>query len=760
MRSLACAALALPGVAWADAGPTESQNEVVVTAPLPGSELPSDRVATWTQGLDAAQIERNGPPAVLAAMERWLAGVSLGQAQANPFQPNLFFRGFQASPLAGDSQGLAVYLDGARFNQPFGDTVDWDLIPDEAVSSITLEGSAPAFGLNALGGAISVRLKTGFSDPTSEASASGGSFGRWSAEAQHGGADGARSVFLMAAVSHDGGWRDFSPSDLRQGYLDLGWRRGEAEAHFSLLGADNSLTGDGPSPVELLAADRSAVFTHPDSTENRYLRAQATGQAAIGGDWSLHALAYAARLDQSTANADVSDVEACVDQPGLLCLSGEPARDSSGAPIPDVLNGGPYAQLNRTTTRSYAFGASAQLSSMARLAGRPNNAALGVSLDGGRTRFSASSELGAMTQDRGFGAPIAFIDQPDGSIAPVGVDADSLYFGVYLQDVLDLTSALSIDASARANFARLDLHDLLGQDLNGRHSYGRLNPAIGADYRLSPAATLYLGFSEANRAPTPAEISCASPDRPCSLTNFFVGDPDLRQVTAHTWEAGVKGKAMAAGLSIRWNLDAFRTTSRNEIILVSSELHGRAFFQNVGATRRQGVTANLELRSKRLTAWAAYAYTDARFLTGLVLNSPDNPEAAPDGTIEVRPGAHMPGTPAHRLKLGLDYDVTSRLHVGFDGIISSGAVLFGDEANLTPKTSPYAVFGLNAAYRVTASTELFGEITNLGDARYATYGTFCPTSQAPIPEAPGASDPRCLSPGAPRTFRIGVRIGG
>jgi outer membrane receptor protein involved in Fe transport len=758
MKSLACAALALPGVAWAEVSPVSSPDEVVVTAPLPGSELPADRVPTWTQRIDSAEIARTGPPAVLAAMEHRLAGVSLGEAQANPFQPNLVYRGFQASPLAGDAQGLAVYLDGARFNQPFGDTVDWDLIPDQAVRSVTLEGSSPAFGLNALGGAISIRLKTGFSDPGAGASASGGSFGRWAVDAEQGGADGGRSVFVMAAATHDGGWRDFSPSDLRQGYADFGWRRDQAEAHLSLLGADNSLTGNGPAPVELLEADRDAVFTHPDLTLNRYVRAQLSGQAALGGAWSLHALAYAARLDQRTRNADVSDVEACEDQPGTLCLSGLPVTDISGAPVPDVLNGGPYAQLNRTATRSDALGASVQLSSMARLAGRPNSAAVGFSFDGGRTRFAASSQLGAMTADRGFGSPIAVLVQPDGSIAPVRVDASSLYLGLYAQDVLDLTDALSIDASARANFARLALDDRLGQALSGRHSYWRVNPAIGADYRLSRHVTVYLGYSEANRTPTPAEISCASPERPCSLTNFFVGDPDLNQVTAETVEAGLKGKAEAAGLALTWSVDAFRTTSHNEIILVSSELHGRAFFQNVGATRRQGVTANLELRSRRLTAWAAYAYTDARFLTGLVLNSPDNPQADPDGRIQVQPGARMPGTPAHRLKLGLDYDLTPRLRLGLEGVVSSGAVLFGDEANLTPRTGAYAVFGFNGSYRLTRALELFGELTNIADARYSTFGTFCPTSQAPIPEAPGAADPRCLSPGAPRALRFGVRI--
>ena len=757
MKALCVVALAVPAIAWA--GPPQISSEVVVTAPLPGSELSADRVPTWVQALGAADIERAGPPAVLDSMDRRLAGVSLGQAQANPFQPNLVYRGFQASPLAGNAQGLAVYLDGARFNQPFGDTVDWDLIPDEAVQSVTLEGSSPAFGLNALGGAVAVKLKTGFSDPTAEASVSAGSFGGWAAQAQRGYAGNGRSVFLMAAVTHDGGWRDFSPSDLRQGYLDFGWRSERSEAHLSLLAADNALTGNGPSPVQLLRASPNAVFTHPDLTIDRYVRAQLTGQTALAGHWSLHALAYAARLDQSTRNADVSDVDACAGQPDLLCLSDQFVTDTSGALVPSAPSGGPYAQLNRTATRSDAFGASVQLSSMGILLGRASNAAVGASLDGGRTDFVASSQLGTMTSDRGFTDPIAVIDQADGTVAPVSVRANNLYLGLFAQDVLELTPALSIDVSARANFARLDLHDRLGGDLTGRHSYRRLNPSIGASYRLSSLATVYLGYALANRTPTPAEISCASPKEPCSLTNFFVGDPNLKQVTAHTYQAGLKGKAAwRSGLVASWSLEAYRTASRNEIVLVASDLHGLAFFQNVGSTRRQGVTADLELRSDKLSAWAAYAYTDARFLTDLVLNSPDNPRASADGRIQVRPGARMPGIPAHQLKLGADYAFTPALHLGVSEIISSGQVLFGDEANLTPGTSPYAVVNANGAYRVSRTIELFGEVTNLTGARYATFATFCPTSQAPIPEAPGAANPRCLSPGAPRAFRIGVKF--
>ncbi len=732
--------------------------EVVATAPLPGSDVPLDRVATHVQILRTEDLERSAPPAALRALDTRLTGVSLGDAQDNPFQPNLHYRGFQASPLAGDAQGLAVYLDGARFNQPFGDTVDWDLIPDQAISTITLEGSNPVFGLNALGGSLAVRLKTGFTDTGGEIVLAGGSHGQWQAQTQVGASAGGRAIFVAVSRIHDDGWRDRSPSDLLQGYLDLGWAGARAEVHLKLIGADNSLTGNGPAPVELLAVRRASVFTFPDKSRNRYLRASLSGSVQLASDASLSIQAYGGRLNQATRNGDSSDVEPCASDPAVLCLDDAFVTDGSGATVTDFLAGSPYGQLDLTSQRSDAFGGSIQLSSKTPLGAHANQFVLGAGVDAGRTLFAASSVLGELTPDRGFAGPGVSIDQADGSIAPVRLTTFTTYVGVYALDVFSLTPSLTLSTSARLNLARQRLRDELGTVLNGVHRFGRFDPALGATYAFSPGLTAYAGVSATNRAPTPAELSCAGPETPCSLSNFFVADPALKQVTATTFEGGVRGHFRTGpDTMVRWTVDAYRTQTHNDIIFAASAIHGRDYFRNAGDTRRQGVEASLEVRGPKLTAFAAYAFVDARFRTAQVLNSPDNPDADPDGLIAVSPGARMPGTPAHRLKLGLDYRPTDALRAGVTAVFSSGQVLFGDEANLTPMTRPYAVFGLEGGYRLTKSIELFGSVANLLDARYETFGTFCPTSQVAIAEAPGATDARCLSPAAPRSFTAGLR---
>src|SRR5450759_822950 len=119
-------------------------------------------------------------------MNRRLNGVYVNEVQGNPFQPDVNYRGYTASPLLGTPEGISVYMDGVRMNQPFGDVVSWDLIPRIAISEAALmPGSNPLFGLNTLGGAVSIQSKDGNSQPGTGIEVSGGSYGRRSAEVEH-----------------------------------------------------------------------------------------------------------------------------------------------------------------------------------------------------------------------------------------------------------------------------------------------------------------------------------------------------------------------------------------------------------------------------------------------------------------------------------------------------------------------------------------------------------------------------------------------
>ncbi|GAC1337144.1 MAG: TonB-dependent receptor [Acetobacteraceae bacterium] len=733
--------------------------EIVGTAPLdPGADR--DRVPANSQVLRREDLVRAGPASALRALAERVGGVSLNEAQGNPFQPNLTYRGFEASPLAGNPQGLAVYINGTRFNAPFGDTTNWDLIPDMAIERLELVGANPAFGLNALGGAVSVRLRDGFSYRGAELELSGGSFGQIRASGQYGVQSGNTAAYIAATGLNETGWRDHSPSQLRQVYGDIGYRGDKTELHLSLLGAINALTGNGVAPVELLDVSRSAVFTYPDATRNKYLRAMVTGSYEVNETFGLQASAYYSNLSQRTYNGNAADAAPCAGAPDTLCTNnGQMLTARGGAAIPNFLNrGAPYALLNETATDSNGYGISLQATHRTELLGRANRLLVGASFDGGDTIFSARTSIGALTLDRDYAGPGLVLDQADGSITPVRVAASTRYFGLYGQDTLDLAPALALILSGRLNGAQITLRDQNRTALNGNHDFVHFNPGAGLTYKIAPALTAYAGYSMANRAPTPAELTCASAASPCSLTNFFVADPALKQVVATTLEAGLRGRIDVADAHVTWNAGVFRTTSDDDILFTGSAISGRGFFRNVGQTRRQGVEAGLSLQRGGLSAFFDYAYTSATFQTSFTSISPDNPFADPTGATQVRRGDRIPSIPQHQLKLGVQYDVTSRWKVGSTGTVSSGRVLQGDEANLNPRTGSYFVLNLNTSYQITEHIEVFGLAQNVLDAKYATFGAFSPVGLVPITQTPDATNTRSLSPGAPVAAYGGVRV--
>ena len=150
----AFALLLCPAVLAADAKPaTLSLVEVIGVTPLPGLTLSRDLIPSPVQTATDADIQRSNAISLPDFLNRNIGSVHINDMAGNPFQPDVNYRGFTASPVLGTPQGLSVYMDGVRLNQPFGDVVSWDVIPRSAISNITLmPGSNPLFGLNTLGG--------------------------------------------------------------------------------------------------------------------------------------------------------------------------------------------------------------------------------------------------------------------------------------------------------------------------------------------------------------------------------------------------------------------------------------------------------------------------------------------------------------------------------------------------------------------------------------------------------------------------------
>jgi outer membrane receptor protein involved in Fe transport len=250
--------------------------------------------------------------------------------------------------------------------------------------------------------------------------------------------------------------------------------------------------------------------------------------------------------------------------------------------------------------------------------------------------------------------------------------------------------------------------------------------------------------------PTPVELTCADPDDPCRLPNAFVSDPPLHQVTAATWEAGVR---QARGPT-RWAVAAFTTTARDDIIFVSSgTLRGEGHFQNITRTRRRGLEGTLDYEiANRFSATAAYTWQRATFGVPIRIASRFHP-GAERSEIAVASGDRLPGVPAHAGKLAVGAALTDRLAVGASVRAQSGQFLRGDEANLLDRTRGFVVFNAHARRRLTDRLIAIVEAQNLLDARYYTFGVL----GDPSPVADD-DDPRFLSPGAPRAVWGGVEI--
>jgi iron complex outermembrane recepter protein len=654
--------------------------------------------------------------------------------------------------LLGLPQGLAVYQDGVRVNEPFGDTVSWALIPESAIGSVTLmPGSNPLFGLNALGGAIAIRTKTGFDDAGTRAEALAGSWGRFGIQAETGGSvNDSLGWFVTASHLEEDGWRDFSPTDAQHLFAKLSTRGDAHSLDVSLTYADTDLLGNGAAPEGLLELDREAVFTRPDRTENRLAMLNVHGTQRLSDTVSLTGTLYRRASDARTLNGDDSDFEECEDTPGFICEEEddeeEIALDENGAPIAadEELEG---ATVNRTSTDQDATGFDLQASFTGDLAGRENLFTIGLAHDESDVEFASSTELGALDDTR--------LAIPGGVLVGesfIGLGASTETTGFYLTDTFSFGDDVALTLSGRYNRTKVDLEDRIDDDLSGEHTFQRFNPAAGVAWAVGDAVQLYAGYSEANRAPSPVELTCADEDDPCRLPNAFVSDPPLEQVVAKTFEGGVRG-TWSAG---RWHAGLFRTTSDDDIIFISAgELTNQGYFDNVGDTRREGVEVNLAGEiGERLSWFFDYTQLAATFEEEFAVASANHP-AAVEGEIEVDDGDRLPLVPERLLKAGVSIATSDRLTLGVDLLASSGAPFRGDEGNLFEELDGYALVSFRAEYELGEHATLFANVDNVLDEDYETFGVF---GEADEVLGDDFDDPEFLGPGAPRAAWIGVRV--
>lgn len=789
-RLAALCALAGAPIAWsAEPAPEEAptgnpaaaqelpQVTVIANTPLSGLGLPLNQIPANVQSAASADMQREQTLDLADYLNANFSGVNVSESADNPFQLDINYHGFTASPLLGTPEGLSVYVDGVRVNESFGDTVNWDLIPESAISTVTLmSGSNPVFGLNTLGGALSVHTKSGHDNPGTQIEAYGGSFGRRALQGETGGEIGGFDYFFTGNYFDETGWRDLSPTRVYQGFGKVGWQSDRTDVDLSYTYADTSLYGNGATPSSMLDYDWRSSYT-PDYTLNLLNFVNLTATQFLADKILLSGRAYYRQLATGSINGNINDsylepypgppVDCAAPAATLVALTYcEPGQNADG----------------RLGQRSTGIGV--QLTDSQDLLGWSNQGILGADYDDSRDTFAQYYQYGALAPDR----TLVYAPSPFNDETVISLSGANKILGVYFTDTLSPSNLLHLTASARYNrntetldgySVDTDLGDLgAGFDqpstLAGDHTFSRLNPAFGFTVTPDDALTLYADYNQASRAPTVIELGCANAAAPCGLPNDFASDPDLKQVVARTVELGARSGSRDQHLN--WSADAFRTVNSNDIQFVATATN-QGYFENVGATRRQGVDLAVGGKESGLTWRVVYSFVDATYQSRFEVNAASNSTADAYGNILVGPGDRIPLIPRHTGRVVLDYEIDSRWQLGGSLVATSGSYLHGDENNANQAggtnaagayvagsgwIAGYAVVNLRGTYHATKRLEVFAKVANLFDRRYATAGFLTSDSFNPNgtfrPNPNDWTNENAVAPAAPRAVWAGVRV--
>lgn len=710
--------------------------EVIGTSPLPGTGVDRWQLPYTTELVRRGTLQQSQTETLGDAMHRRLPGVQQADVQGSPFQADLSFRGYRASSLLGAAQGLSVYLDGVRINEPFGDVIQWDMVPEFALGSVALMGGAnPVFGLNALGGALALQTTTGRQSPGLQTRASLGSFGRQQWQAGFGQSSADNQIYGAISAFKERGWRDHSAGDLAN--LLLKGSRSTAAGEFSvnLLAGRSQLKGNGLTPAytldedgqrtpDLLATRHAAVYTHPDETTQRLQQGSLGWKHTLAAGLSAEALLYVRHSRRNTYNGDEAE---------------EPE------------DGDPNAAINRTRTTQKGWGLSAALSARQ----GAHQWQVGVSLDRSRVRFEQTQ------QEAEFDASRGVVAEDEAAELEATLAGHSTLLGAYATDTLTLRPGTHLTMSLRANQATVGNTLASEDDDTGqftehapeRFRYRSLNPALGLVQTLGSSWQAFGNLARNTRVPTAMELGCADPEQPCRLPSGLQADPYLKPVRATSVEVGVRGRP---GAGQQASLSLYRSVNQDDIVFRATSVTGqRGFFQNFDKTRHEGLEAQWQWQRGGHGAYLGYSLLRATYQAPGVLRMGER-------NVLITPGTAMAGLSRHSLKAGLDWQATPALALGLDAQAWSKRTVAGnedghienDEDEVFPQRVPgAAVLNARLSFKPAAVKGLSFNlrVTNLLNRRYATYGALAETQfNAQGAYTGGEAEAVFHAPGAPR----------
>jgi Fe(3+) dicitrate transport protein len=274
--------------------------------PLPGLGLTKEEIPGNVQSISAEEIKQSHSLSLTDLMNKKLQSVNVNDYQGNPFQMDVTYRGFTAGPQIGTPQGLSVFFDGIRVNEPFGDVVNWDMIPMNAIAGVDVfPGSNPIFGLNTLGGAFTLKTKDGFNNTGVDAEVLAGSYGRKQLQVEAGWNNGTVALFGAGSFFLEDGWRKNSPSEVNQLFTKASYRGEKLDLNLSTLLVSTDLVGNGLVPSEMYAQDSTSVYSSPDTTKNQLGQFQLSSSYFVDESFTITGQVYRRKSKRHQIGADV-----------------------------------------------------------------------------------------------------------------------------------------------------------------------------------------------------------------------------------------------------------------------------------------------------------------------------------------------------------------------------------------------------------------------------------------------------------------------
>ncbi len=630
---------------------------VISVSPVQGSGLDIERVPGKVQILNREKLDKKKNFSITETLNREASGISIFNLNSSPMQNDINFRGYVGGPLLGTAQSIAVYQNGMRVNESFGEVVQWDLVPDFAVNNMQVfAGGDPIFGQNAIGGAVTMEMKNGFNFEGGNLTTSGGIYGRTNEVLEYGKQFDDVGIYIGANFNHDAGWRDHSESYLNTVFGDVRYRPNDNTELFVNFGqAYTDIRGNGAVPLTLMDLEgREAVYTYPDNTHNKNYYVNFGGNHFVNDNLSFQGNIYYRHMERRNYNGDEFEAGDCgkgynFDRgtaDGILCSelevtggSDETYLDLAGNTINYTALGlsleddenevESIGAINRSNTKQNQMGLNFQSTYDYNYLNKNNTLITGLTYEFSHNSFASSTELGIIQGDRGVqGTGVLLSQDSEGeNIFITNLEATTHNVAIYGSNTIDLDNVTSLNLSGRWNWASLKMNDQYSTALEGHHFFNKFNPGVGITRKFGDIGEIfkntsaYATYKESSRTPSVAELGCADPDQPCRLPNSFQADPPLDQVKNRSFEIGARGFTKAYKLfdmdhNIKWDATAFAGRNYNDIIFIGGNRVGTGYFRNVGNTQRMGAEFALNGKlGEKWTWYSNYSYVRASFET-------------------------------------------------------------------------------------------------------------------------------------------------